>query len=129
LQQAKPLREPPEDLPRRHPRDSRRSQLDGQRNALHTLAQLAHIRPILIVDRESRAALGGALRKKLRGLRSGQRRELQDHFAAQIHGAPGGDQVDDLPRFGEELPKQAGALRDLLNVVQNDERVPVAQVP
>ena len=127
-QQGEALLEPGQDLGGRQHLGPGGGQLDGQGQPVEPGRDLGHRRGVLCRQPELRPRRLGPLHEQRRRLLGAQRRDDQLLLAPEGEGDPGGDQHLD-PRGGGEQPLDHGTgPGHLLEVVDDEEELPVAEV-
>ena len=134
--------QPGQDRLRRQQLDPRRRQLDGQRQAVEPAGDRRDRRRVLVVESESRHRGGGPLGEQAHRLAGGQRgrrragvllrdRERRDRaflLAGNAQRRAAADQDPNSPGLLEQPRHDRGAVQQMLEVVQHDQELPLAQL-
>jgi hypothetical protein len=133
--------QPGEDRLRRQHLDPRRRQLDGQRQAIQPAGDLRDRRCVLLAEGESQyrggcplgeqphrlAGRDGISRRRLR-VRDRERRDRAFLLAGNAQRRTAADQHSQGTRLAQQPRHERGTGQQVLEVVQNDQQVPLAQL-
>jgi hypothetical protein len=146
-EQRQPPRQPTQQRARRQQADPRRRQLDGERQPVETGTDGGHRRRVRLGEAEVRPRRPGALREQadrfvprqilrrrqaagaLWAVRQRKRRHRKGMLAIQVQNRPARDEQAETGRGGEQVADQRRGRQHLLEVVEDQQQVPIAEVP